>query len=98
MVVAKAGAVRSTLPAAVLVEVEHPDRVAAHDLFDDVSRELPHVLFGERPGVGPGRVGVRGVALVGHVVDTDLLERAQPGCGAEEAPTDEPAELLARWV
>src|SRR5919201_6712023 len=45
------------------IEVEHGDRVAAHQQFELVARDAGRDLADERGRVGPGRVLVRVVGL-----------------------------------
>ena len=54
------------------VELEHADRVAAHDLAHRGVVDAGEQLARDLLGVGPGRVGVRVVGLEGDVVLADL--------------------------
>ena len=58
----------------VEVEAEHSDRIAAHDLVDDVLRQMAHHRFRDFEGVGPGGVGVRVVGFERDVVDANPVQ------------------------
>src|SRR2546430_224214 len=59
------------------VELQHPDRVAAHDLLDLLLVQVLHLPLGDFFAVRPGGVAVRVVGLERDRVDAHVLERAQ---------------------
>src|SRR3954447_8523814 len=75
-----------------VIDVQHPDRVAAQKLVHDLVGQVAHLLFSDLGCVGPGAVAVRIIALVCDVVLADRIEGRETVAIVEEAPVHMLAE------
>src|SRR6266540_705954 len=80
----------------VELQIEHPDRVAAHQLVDNVVGQAVHELLRDLLRVRPRGVRVRIVGLERRVIDTDRLERLDAVTVTEEAAIDLPVVVRRR--
>src|SRR5689334_22717340 len=80
----------------VKVQLQHPDRVAPHELVDRLVVEPLHVVLGDGSGLGPGGVDVGVVGFEGGVVDADGVEGGDAVPVTEEAAEDLPVVVRRR--